>query len=114
MLSRTGYLFQREGSTRWYIRLQSNVNGERRVVEKSLGTANRQEAEILSLPLIAEHKAKLLAARPHFEAVWVHEFEPGREHVARDGHRVIATDRELIHIKPDGTTRIEPNGGPRQ
>ena len=52
-----------------------------------------------------------LVRRPHVFHNWVTVMEPGREHVAEDGHRIIATERELIHVNPNGTTRAEPNGG---
>src|SRR5437588_798244 len=58
-----GYIFQRSGSNNFWIKLRSRAGR----VEKSLGTSDRREAEILALPLIAEHKAALLAARPRLE-----------------------------------------------
>src|SRR5690349_9420603 len=92
------YLFKPADSRNWYVRFQ--FPGHR--VEKSLGTADPKEAEIRALPLIAEHKAKLLAARARLETVWVHQYEPGREHAAPDGGRIIATDRELIYLNHNG------------
>ncbi|MGA8616012.1 MAG: hypothetical protein WB760_30865, partial [Xanthobacteraceae bacterium] len=62
---KTDYLFQRPGSANWYIKLQGP--GVHRI-EKSLGTSDRRQADILALPMIAEHKARLLAARPRLEA----------------------------------------------
>ena len=110
MRGKTGYLFQRPGSRNWHIKLQSPT--ER--IEKSLRTSDRVQAEILALPMIAEHKAKLLEARPRIETTWRHEYEPGREHVRPDGERVIAADRELIHLDSEGRiTRRSPNGGTR-
>ena len=80
---------------------------------ESLGTSDAQEAVILALPKIAEHKARLLAARPRLEASWAWRLEPGREHVAPGNGKIVATDRELIHIGANGgITKIEPNGGP--
>jgi integrase len=82
-------------------------------VEKSLGTPDRALAEVIALPLIAEHKAKLLETRPRLETMWVHQLEPGREHVAPDGGRILATDRDLFYIGHNGSiTRTEPNGKP--
>jgi integrase len=108
MRGKTGYLFQRPGSRNWHIKLQSPAGR----TERSLGTPDRVQAEILALPMIAEHKAKLLEARPRIETAWRHEYEPGREHVRPDGERVIATDRELIHLDSEGRiTRRSPNGG---
>jgi integrase len=70
------------------------------------------QAEILALPMIAEHKVKLLEARPRLETTWKHEYEPGREHIGPDGERIIAADRELIHLDSEGRiTRHSPNGG---
>lgn len=63
--------------------------------------------------MIAEHKAKLLAARPRLETVWHHKLEPGREHVGEDGGKILATDKELFHIGHNGAIiKTEPNGGP--
>src|SRR5208282_5391650 len=103
------YLFQRPGSANWYVKLQSPTGR----IEKSLGTSDRRQAEVLALPMIAEHKAALLAARPRFETIWQHQYEPGREHVGPDGGRILATERELFFIGHNGAiTRTEPNGGP--
>jgi integrase len=52
--------------------------------------------------LIAEHKAKLLEARPRLEMSWRPLYEPGREHVGPDGGRIVATERELLHLNTDG------------
>ena len=107
-MRRTDYLFLRPGSRNWHVKLQSPTGR----VERSLGTPDRVQAEILALPMIAEHKAKLLEARPRLETTWQHEYEPGREHVRPDGERIIAADRELIHLDSEGRiTRHSPNGG---
>ena len=99
-----GYIFQRPGSHNFWIKLRSPVGR----VEKSLGTSDRREAEILALPLIAEHKAALLAARPHLELTR-YRLDPG-EHVGPNGERVIATERELIYLDAGGVLlRTEPN-----
>jgi hypothetical protein len=103
------YLFQRSGSQNWHIRLQ--FPGQR--IERSLGTPDRREAELLALPLIQEHKAKLYAKRPRIETAWRHKLAPGRTHAGPDDTRIIATDRELIYLAPDGEMlRTEPNGAP--
>src|SRR6266566_2037949 len=94
------YLFKRPNSQHWRVRFQ--MGG--RSVEQSLGTPDRAHAEIIALPLIAEHKAKLLEARPRLERSWQPQYEPGREHVGPDGSRIIATERELFHL--DATGRI--------
>jgi hypothetical protein len=73
-LRRTVYLFLRPGSRNWHVKPQSPSKR----VERSLGTPDRAQAEILALPMIAEHKVKLLEARPRLETTWQHEYEPGR------------------------------------
>jgi integrase len=107
-MRRTDYLFLRPGSRNWHVKLQSPTGR----VERSLGTPDRVQAEILALPMIAEHKVKLLEARPRLETTWQHEYEPGREHIGPGGERIIAADRELIHLDSEGRiTRHSPNGG---
>jgi integrase len=109
MRRKTDYLFQRPGSRNWHIKLQSPTGR----IEKSLRTPDRVQAEILALPMIAEHKARLLAARPRLETSWQHQYEPGREHVGPDGGRIIATNRELIYLNHNGAiVRTTPNGSP--
>jgi len=108
MRRKTDYLFQRPGSRNWHIKLQSPTGR----IEKSLRTPDRVQAEILALPMIAEHKARLLAARPRLETSWQHQYEPGREHVGPDGSRIIATDRELIYLNHGAIVRTTPNGSP--
>ena len=110
MRRKTDYLFQRPGSRNWHIKLQSPTGR----IEKSLRTPDRVQAEILALPMIAEHKARLLAARPRLETSWQHQYEPGREHVGPDGGRFIATNRELIYLNHDGAiVRTTPTARPR-
>ncbi|MGC2332429.1 MAG: tyrosine-type recombinase/integrase [Candidatus Acidiferrales bacterium] len=102
------YLFQRPGSSNWWIRLRSPG----RTIAESLRTSDRREAEIAAGPKITTHKAALLAARPRFEVGWWHEYEPGREHTSPDGLRIIATDRELIYLNHNGAiVQTGPNGG---
>jgi integrase len=106
--SKVDYLFLRSNSRNWHIKLQYP---DRRV-EKSLGTPDRAQAEILALPYIEEHKLRLLEARPGIQITWRHQFAPGQEHVAPDGGRVVADDRELIFLNDNGAiVRKEPNGG---
>jgi hypothetical protein len=103
-----GYIFQRPGSENWWIKLRSPTGR----VEKSLHTVVRREAEILALPLIAEHKAALLAARPRLLETWRFKLEPGL-HVSPDGGHIAATERELTHYdSAGGLVRTEPNGVP--
>jgi integrase len=106
---KTDYLFLRPGSQNWHVKLQSPTGR----VEKSLRTPDRRQAEVLALPMIADHKAKLLEARPRLEPTWQPQYDPGREHVGADGGRIIATDRELIYLDGTGViTDRAPNGGP--
>ena len=96
------YLFQR-GSI-WWIRLRSPAGR----TERSLRTADKKEAELAALPLIAAHKAALLAAKPRVESVWTREFEPGL-HVGLNGEKIYATHDQL-HFLDEVPVRIEPNG----
>ena len=84
------YLFKRNGSQYWQVRFQ--MGG--RSIEQSLKTTERREAELAALPLIAEHKAALLAARPRLLETWRFKLEPGL-HVSPDGGHIAATEREL-------------------
>ncbi len=110
MTRKTDYLFQRPGSSNWWIKLQSP--GKR--VEKSLGTRDKKEAEIIALPMVAHHKAALLAALPRMETVWRYEYEPSADmQDASNGERVLASATELKFYGPDGKLlRTTPNGGP--
>ena len=109
MTRKTDWIFQRPQSSNFYVRLRDDKG--RRFVQ-SLGTTDRREAEIKALPLIAEHKARMLAARPRIETVWKHALEPGRKHVGDDGGEIVATEKELIYIGHNGVViKTEPNGG---
>ena len=106
---KTDFIFRRSGSDNWWIKLRS---GGRRI-ERSLGTPDRAIADVLAAPLVAEHKARLLEARPRIVLEWRHEYRPGREHVGPDGGRIFATDRELYHLDAQGVTiRTTSNGEP--
>jgi integrase len=60
--------------------------------------------------MIAEHKARLLAARPRLETTWQSRLEPGL-HVGPEGGHIAATERELTHFNHNGAfLRTEPNG----
>ena len=98
------YLFRRDSSTNWWVRLRS---GNQRI-EKSLRTSDRREAEILAAPMVAAHKAALLAARPRLEMT-PYTLDPG-EYTGPNGERVIATARELIYLDTSGALiKTEPN-----
>jgi integrase len=108
MTRKIDYLFLRNGSRNWQIKLQYPC-GER--IEKSLGTSDRAQAEILALPYIQDHKVRLLEARPGVQVTWLHRFAPGQEHITPDGERIVADDRELIFLNHNGAiVRKEPNG----
>jgi integrase len=100
------YLFKRPGSENWYVKLRSPAGR----VEKSLGTSDYREAHAKAGPMIAQHKAALLAARPRVETTWVREYEPGL-HTGLNDERIFATVTELHYLGEDGhTIRTEPNG----
>src|SRR6266404_5325680 len=105
-MAKRDYLFRRPGSQNWWIKLQAPSN-----IEKSLGTPDRAQADVMALPMIGEHKRRLLEARPGIQVAWRHRFTPGQEHVTEDGERVVARDRELIFLNHNGgIAREEPNG----
>lgn len=109
-MGKIDHLLQRPGSRNWVVRLQYPGG---KATEKSLRTPDYREAVVRAGPIITAHKAALLAARPRLETIWEHEYEPGREHAGPDGGKIVATDRELIHIGHNGAiTQTEPNGGP--
>jgi hypothetical protein len=98
------YLFQRPASENWYLKLRSQ--GKR--LERSLGTSDRREAEIVALPLIAAHKQRLLDGRPRVVSAFVREYEPGL-HTGLNGEKIYATPTEL-HYLDESPVRIEING----
>jgi hypothetical protein len=104
MTRKTDYLFLRDGSRNWQIKLQC-PDGR---IEKSLGTPDRARAEILALPYIQEHKMRLLEARPGIQVAWQHRFAPGQEHVTPNGERVVADDRELIFLNCYSACNFDP------
>ena len=67
---RFGSFFDRDTGGRKSIHVRSSPNSDRKFnavvsgnrVEKSLGTPDRRQAEFLAVPMIAEHKTKLLEA----------------------------------------------------
>ena len=83
MTRKTDYLFLRDGSRNWQIKLQY-PDGER--LEMSLGTPDRAQAEILALPYIQEHKVRLFEAKPGIQVTRLHRFAPGQEHITPDDH----------------------------
>jgi hypothetical protein len=108
------YLFKRSETGPWWIKLQPPKGmTNSKLVEKSLLTRDRSEAELLALPYIEDHKRLLLAARmPEGVAAWRSDFAPGL-HDAPDGKgKIFATERELHYLDADGRTVAKsPNGG---
>lgn len=105
MPKRIDYLLKRPGSQHWRLRLQT---ADGKATERSLGTSDRRRAEILALPLIAQHKAVQMAAKPHVETTWAQQYQPGL-HTGLNGERIYATPTEL-HYLDENPIRIEPNG----
>ncbi|MHC2282982.1 integrase [Bradyrhizobium diazoefficiens] len=110
MARKTDYLFQRKGSQNWHIKLQyTGVLAEkmgRKKLERSLGTPDRAEAEILAMPMIEQHKRALLEqqrAQDFSTAGPQRRYEPGREHQGPAGERIIATDADLIYLDANGS-----------
>ena len=107
------YLIQRPGCC-WALRLPGDGG---KMIEQSLGTKDKHQAEIIALrdygEKIAAHKARILARRPRVEAVWEHRYAPGRMHDTPCG-KVFATDRELHFLDAElRVVRTEPNGALR-
>ena len=112
------YLFLRPDSQNWHVRLQSP--GGR--IEKSLGTPDRAQAEILSLPYIQQHKMQLLKAKPG-QVAWrwrpPFTFGEGAQDYAAQVEalgfvtpfkQITVDGRELIILNSGAVVRKEPNG----
>ncbi|MFK5596855.1 tyrosine recombinase XerC [Methylobacterium sp. HMF5984] len=109
------YLYQRPGSQNWWLRLQYPVAMGRQKVQKSLGTADRHEAEIIALPMVQQHKRDL----------YLHSRNPNLRGMAKvtsistkypiglskldDGTEVIATPIEAIMIRDGVVVGREDN-----
>src|SRR4051812_19429736 len=112
-MPRIDYLYQRPGSSNWYLKLQK-PNGE--VLRKSLGTANKLEAEIAAAPMIPDHKRSLLLAKlpgpddALTNAIWEEtagEMLPPGEHVLPASGRVIVTaDGQMILLDRPGGPKV--------
>lgn len=150
MARKGNYLFQRKGSQNWHLRLQYPTAAIRsaaaallgrevpKKIEKSLGTPDRRQAEVIAGPDILEHKRFLLAFNhimkptgrplpadgqrvvdaaymtPLHQKITIAPFEPlhapGSTIRADDGSMIIATDKDLIHLDATGgQTKIVPN-----
>jgi integrase len=104
--TKNDYIFEHPASRNLYLRLR-NSDGRRYV--QSLGTADRREAEIAALPLIAQHKQRLLDARPRVVSIFTREYEPGL-HTGLNGEKIFATADQL-HYLDEVPVRTEINGG---
>jgi integrase len=112
------YLFLRPDSQNWHVRLQSP--GGR--IEKSLGTPDRAQAEILAMPYIQQHKMQLLKAKPG-QVAWrwrpPFTFGEGAQDYAAQVEalgfvtpfkQITVDGRELIILNSGAVVRKEPNG----
>lgn len=114
---RGGYLFKRVGSANWHIRFVypqgMRKPGGPRVVEFSLKTPDRREAEAIAGPHIAEHKRALLLnsiMRGPQRSYVGPRYEPGRMHTLDDGTRVLATVDQLTYLDDKSDIiRVETN-----
>ena len=108
----TGYLYKRAGSANWWIKLQYPVELGLRKVQKSLGTPDRREAEVLALPMIAEHRSKLFDAEQRrkgfIRAEEVDYFYPFGEFTREDGAKGFGR-HDSATFELDGRTWEEEN-----
>ena len=88
------YLFHKNGSPNWYVRLQDPSGGGGKI--QSLETPDKVQADILASDYIKSHKAALLAARPRLETTWEHRLEPGRGHAAPDGNQTVQVTPYIV------------------
>ena len=103
MPRKVDYLFHKNGSPNWFLRLQ----GDRETIE-SLRTSNRLEAEARAAVKIGEHKAALLAARPKVTTIWDSTHKQfGLRFI--EGKQIFVTERELRDAETGAV--IGPNGG---
>lgn len=113
------YLFKRPGSQMWWVRFQYTgkmveVKGKRKE-EFSLGTTNKEEAELLAMEHIFLHKASMLILKSN-ERVRFNGgpggqlYSPGL-HTDLNGDKIFATETEIIYLDEEGrpTNKIEKN-----
>jgi integrase len=103
----TSYLFLRPDSQNWYIRLQYPATRTR--IEKSLGTPDRAQAEILALPYIHQHKVKLLEAKQSEQPAWRWRIGALGEGLVAPYRQVNVDGRELMVLNSGAVVRKEPN-----
>jgi integrase len=107
-MKRTGndLIFRRPQSAMWCVRLR-DADGRRFI--RSLGTADKTQAQIAADPLIREHRERMLAARPRLETKWERAYDPG-QHTGPGGERITASDDTLIICDAEGKfLRTEAN-----
>jgi hypothetical protein len=107
-----GYLYQRPGSSNWWIELQYPRAMDRKRVRKSLGTTDKREAEIKAGPMVLEHR----------KALWEHGrgapvkvpvkhtdfLHPLGQSVLDDG-TVVTARHDLARFERNGETWEEEN-----
>lgn len=122
------YLYKRKGSRNWHLRLQYPTDAMRQAahyvfgymppkkVERSLGTSDRAEAELLAGPEILQHRRVVLAFQAMSDPVkyqgrisYELTHQPGLPVLNEDGSTTIATKDQVIHITADGRQTITPN-----
>lgn len=122
------YLYQRKGSRNWHLRLQYPSWAMRQAahylfgymppkkVERSLGTPDRAEAELLAGPEILQHRRVVIAFQAMSDPVkyqgrisYEPAHQPGLPVQNEDGSVTIATKDQVIHIAADGRQTITPN-----
>lgn len=117
MPRRGTYLFKRKNSNNCWLRFQytgSLAGGEGKTkFEKSLGTPDRDLAEILASDLIKEHRKKILIRRNDFKqkkADIRFRYDPGKLHQLKDGTSVFATESTITYFDSNGNmTKTEDN-----
>lgn len=122
------YLFRRKGSRNWHLRLQYPTNEMKqaafylfgyvppRKVERSLGTSDRAEAEVIAGPDILQHKRIVIAGQAMMDPVryqgrvnYEPIHKPGVPTLNEDGSTTIATKDQVIHVTAEGVQTTTPN-----
>ncbi|EHP92855.1 DUF6538 domain-containing protein [Methylorubrum extorquens] len=113
------YLFKRQGSQNWYVRIQYPswlaASLGRKKLEVSLGTPDRDEAEIKAAEHITDHKRILFMRRVlkrthHLAAPGQKRFEPGKIHHLPEGGIVVASEDKIDFFDENNTfIRTEAN-----
>lgn len=113
------YLFKRHGSQNWYVRIQYPswlaASLGKKKLEVSLGTPDRDEAEIKAAEHITDHKRilfmrKVLKRTHHLAAPGPKRFEPGKIHHLPEGGIVVASEDKIDFFDENNTfIRTEAN-----